>query len=206
MKCIFYTNICYHKGLLSDVTYGALLPPRRAALPCLRYIGLPTTPARYQVLHSCVEELVRVGIVAPPSHLPPSFSKAVELTSTSPAPPLPPPHAAAGDALSATAAAVPTASLPGRPSSGLSAAEGDEGPTRGGRGGGSCGPAEQGVWQGASLHAGWENGGGGGEGGLDERHAAICNGNGSGDGDVVMGAAGGGAGDVGVVGGAPRVK
>ncbi|CAN0423920.1 unnamed protein product, partial [Ectocarpus sp. 8 AP-2014] len=31
-----------------------------------QYIGLPTAPARYQVLHSCLEELVRVGIVSSP--------------------------------------------------------------------------------------------------------------------------------------------
>ncbi|CAM9345744.1 unnamed protein product [Ectocarpus sp. 8 AP-2014] len=55
-------------------------------------IGLPTSPARYQDLHSCPEELVRArvevdtpfpewGIISPPSHLPPSYSKAVELTA-----------------------------------------------------------------------------------------------------------------------------
>lgn len=52
-----------------------------------RYIGLPTAPARYQVLHSCLEELVRVGIVAPPSYLPASFSKAVQIKSATPPPP-----------------------------------------------------------------------------------------------------------------------
>eukprot|EP00752_Nemacystus_decipiens_P012914 g11429.t1 len=172
-----------------------------------QYIGLPTAPARYQVLHSCVEELVRVGIVAPPFHVPPSFSKAVELASTSPAPPLPPPPA--GVATSATAAAVPPASVTGTSPSRLGVAGEDEEPTRGR--GGSGGVAEQGVWHGASLHGGWENGRRGGVGGpqegdLDERKVVGCNGSGSGDGDVVMGAAGGAGGDVGVVGGAPRVK
>lgn len=56
--------------------------PRAAATAvAARYIGLPTAPARYQVLHSCLEELLRVGIISPPSHLPPSYSKAVELTA-----------------------------------------------------------------------------------------------------------------------------
>lgn len=35
-----------------------------------RFIGLPTAQARYQVLHSCLEELVRVGIILPPFMLP----------------------------------------------------------------------------------------------------------------------------------------
>lgn len=87
----------------------------------------------------------------------------------------------------------------------------------GGGGGGSRSggaPVYRG-WQGASPDGRWESGGErGGEGELDERHAAACNGNvnadvnGSGDDDcdVVMRAAGGGAGDVGAVRGAPRVK
>lgn len=78
------------------------LPPKTP----VRYIGLPTAPARYQVLHSCLEELVRVGIVAPPSYLPPSFSKAIELTSSArPPPSLTPSPVSSADAAAAAAVA-----------------------------------------------------------------------------------------------------
>eukprot|EP00903_Cladosiphon_okamuranus_P006236 g6121.t1 len=184
-----------------------------------QYIGLPTAPARYQVLHSCLEELVRVGIIAPPSCLTPSFSKAVELTSTSaapvPSPPPPPLPLHAGVGSSATAAAVPTtSSMPGRSPSGLGVGEDEK--MSSGEGGGCGGSRSGGApgyrgWQSASPDGRWKNGGGGGgEGELDETNATACNGNvngnvnssGGGDCDVVMGAAG----DVRVVGGAPRVK
>ncbi|CAM9107631.1 unnamed protein product [Discosporangium mesarthrocarpum] len=48
-----------------------------------QYIGLPPASARYEVLRSCLEELVRVGIIAPPQYLPPTLSKAVELVGGS---------------------------------------------------------------------------------------------------------------------------
>lgn len=33
---------------------------------CYRYIGLPSSRARYEILRSCVMELTRVGIICPP--------------------------------------------------------------------------------------------------------------------------------------------
>ncbi|CAM9730239.1 unnamed protein product [Pylaiella littoralis] len=119
-----------------------------------QYIGLPTAPARYQVLHSCLEELVRVGIISPPFYLPPSFSKAVELTSASPL-------------SSSSPAAAPTASSPSPPlvpPRGSTTGQG----VAGVRGGGGGGVAEQQLQQKGSRGIssdGWDNGGGGGGGG-----------------------------------------
>lgn len=86
------------------------LPPPPSPPPPERYIGLPTAPARYQVLHSCLEELVRVGIVAPPFYLPPSYAKAVELTTSSPGDvSSSSAHAPQSSVPTATPAALPTA-------------------------------------------------------------------------------------------------
>ncbi|CAM9169217.1 unnamed protein product, partial [Choristocarpus tenellus] len=49
-----------------------------------QYIGLPPAAACYRVLHSCLEELVRVGIISPALYLPQSLDKALELAGAVP--------------------------------------------------------------------------------------------------------------------------
>ncbi|CAN0118354.1 unnamed protein product [Ectocarpus sp. 12 AP-2014] len=143
-----------------------------------QYIGLPTAPARYRVLHSCLEELVRVGIISPPSHLPPSYSKALELTAGA--------AAAVAAPLSPSSSPFPSAGAPPQPASG------EDTSRRGGGGGVS-----------ASL---WENGEGDGDGGREHVANGGGNSNGAvglepdGGGDVVV------MDTDGVGGGAPQIR
>ncbi|CAN0350920.1 unnamed protein product [Ectocarpus sp. 6 AP-2014] len=136
-----------------------------------QYIGLPTAPARYQVLHSCLEELVRVGIISPPSHLPPSYSKALGLTAGA--------AGAAAAPSSSPSSSFPSAGAPPQPASG-------EGTSR--RGGG--GSVSASLWE--------EKGEGDGDGGRESVANGGGNSNGAiglePDGDVVvMDTDGGGA-------------
>jgi hypothetical protein len=74
LSCPLILPFLFHAPYLSPPTSLLNLFP----LPFShQFIGLPTTKARYEILRSCINELMRVGIVAPHTPLP-SFDEPVD--------------------------------------------------------------------------------------------------------------------------------